>query len=509
MIDRRCLGSLLLALAAVTGAPGASGAQAGPEPALSLEEAIALAKQNNPGYLASVNDADVAHWEVRSSYGRLLAPSLSVSSSLSWQGSGEQLFGSITDDQLGFGGQPSFYLSSYTLGLDYTLDGATLLAPGRSKANREATTARIRNGAAQLEASVTRAYLGVLRRREGQRLSRQELQRAETNLRLARARRDVGSATQLDVRRAEVEVGRARVGVLRAELAVHTARLTLFREIGLEPRADAELSTEFEVEEPRWSEEGLYERALDANPSLRALRASREAADYQVRSARSAYLPSLNLQAGLSGFTREASDTDFFVEQAREQAQTQVEGCEALNELVTRLADPLPAQDCSAFALTDQEAAEIRARNDVFPFDFTNQPPRASLTLSLPIFQGLGRQREVEAAEVERADARYRIREQELALRARIGAGLAAVRTGYESARLEAENQRVADEQLRLAREQYAVGQIPFSELVDAETVKALADRDRIAAVFTYHEALADLEALIGAPLRTDAEGDR
>nr|NIP56725.1 TolC family protein [Gemmatimonadota bacterium]NIR77100.1 TolC family protein [Gemmatimonadota bacterium]NIT85618.1 TolC family protein [Gemmatimonadota bacterium]NIU31581.1 TolC family protein [Gemmatimonadota bacterium]NIU34513.1 TolC family protein [Gemmatimonadota bacterium] len=141
MIDRRCLGSLLLALAAVTGAPGASGAQAGPEPALSLEEAIALAKQNNPGYLASVNDADVAHWEVRSSYGRLLAPSLSVSSSLSWQGSGEQLFGSITDDQLGFGGQPSFYLSSYTLGLDYTLDGATLLAPGRSKANREATTA--------------------------------------------------------------------------------------------------------------------------------------------------------------------------------------------------------------------------------------------------------------------------------------------------------------------------------------------------------------------------------
>lgn len=508
MIDRRSAPVAFLGLVAAA-APALAAAQAPPGEGLPLEEAIALARQNNPAYLASANDADVAHWNVRSAYGQLFAPSISASTSVSWQGSGEQLFGSITDDQLGVGDQPSFYLSSYSLGMSYTLDGATLLSPGRARADRRAATARIRSGAARLEAAVTRAYLDVLRQREGLRLARQELDRAETNLRLARARREVGSASELDVRRAEVEVGRGRVAALQAGQAVRTARLVLFREIGVEPDPDLELTSGFELHEPTWSEAALYERALEANPSLRALRASHQAADYQVKSARSAYLPSLSLQAGLSGFTREASDPDFFVEQARQQAEQQRQQCEALNELVSRLADPLPEQDCSAFALSDQDAQAIRVRNDAFPFDFTTQPPRASLTLSVPIFQGLGRQREVEAARVEREDARYRIREQELALRAEIGASLSAVRTAYETARLEAQNQRVADEQLRLAREQYRVGQIPFGELVDAETVKARADRDRVTSIFGYHAAVADLEAVVGVSLRDGEEGDR
>lgn len=502
---RRALALLLFLVAAAP--PALLPAQAPPDGGLALEEAIALARQNNPGFLASANDADVAHWDVRSAYGRLFAPSLSASSSVSWQGSGEQLFGSITDDQLGIGDQPSFYLSSYTLGLDYTLDGSTLLAPGRAKASRRATTARIRSGAVRLEATVTRAYLDVLRQGEGLRLVRQQLERAETNLRLARARRDVGSASDLDVRRAEVEVGRGHVNLLQAEQSVHTARLTLFREMGIDPDPDAELTSRFELHEPGWTEEALYETALDANPSLSELRASHRSADYRVRSARSSYLPSVNVQAGLSGFTREASDPGFFVEQARQRAEQQRQQCEALNELVRRLADPLPPQDCSAFALSEDEAQAIRVQNDAFPFDFTSQPPRASLTVSVPIFQGLGRQREVEAARVEREDARHRIREQELALRAEIGAGVSAVRTAYEAARLEARNQQVADEQLRLAREQYRVGQISFGELVDAETVKAQADRDRVAAVFAYHDALADLEAVVGTSLRGGEEG--
>lgn len=495
---------LLLALLAF---PADGRGQAVPS-TLSLEEAQEIALANNPSHLASRNDAQVADWDVRAAYGSW-APSVSANSSVAWQGPGEQRFGSLTTEELGFGDQPSYYFSTYNLGMSYTVNGATLFGPGQAKARRRATDARIRSSAAGLEQAVSVAYLEVLRQEEALRLAQQQRARAEANLRLATAQRDVGAVTNLDVRRAEVEVGRARVEVLRTENAVNTARVALHRQLGIQPARDGQrvvLTTEFDLVEPRWTEEGLYGQALEYNPMLAELEASRAAADYQVKTARSAYYPSLSVQAGISGFAREASDPSSLIRQSQLQAQAQVEQCQVLNELFTRLSDPLPTQDCSQFTLSEERIQAIRESNDAFPFDFTRQPTQASLAISIPIFQGLGRQRDVEAAEIERQDARYRIRDQELALRADIASGLAAVETAYQSAMIERENQVVADEQLRLAREQYRVGQISFIDLAEAETVKAQADRERIAALYAYHDALANLEAIVGRSLREPNE---
>ena len=118
--------------------------------------------------------------------------------------------------------------------------------------------------------------------------------------------------------------------------------------------------------------------------------------------------------------------------------------------------------------------------------------------MSIPIFQGLGRQRDLESARAQLNDNRFRIREQELALRADIQSSTAVVRTAYESALIEERNQALADEQLRLAQERYRLGFSNFIDLVEAETVKARADRERIVAVFIYHDAVADLEAVVG-----------
>jgi outer membrane protein TolC len=140
--------------------------------------------------------------------------------------------------------------------------------------------------------------------------------------------------------------------------------------------------------------------------------------------------------------------------------------------------------------------------NSAFPFDFTRQPPSASLSVAIPIFPGLSRERQVEASRLQREDAEYLVREQELALRSDLAVGLGAVRTAYQSALLEQRNQTVADEQLRLARERYQLGAITFIDLVDAETVKAQADRQRLAAIYAYHDAITSLETVVGARLR-------
>ncbi|HAD75488.1 MAG TPA: hypothetical protein DCG16_06875, partial [Gemmatimonadetes bacterium] len=87
--------------------PRGAGAQDIVPITLTLEEAIEIARQDNPGLRAVRNDEAIANWNVRSAYGGLF-PSVSVGGGISWQGSGEQQFGSLTAEQLGFANQPSF-----------------------------------------------------------------------------------------------------------------------------------------------------------------------------------------------------------------------------------------------------------------------------------------------------------------------------------------------------------------------------------------------------------------
>ena len=220
-ISRRAPAVLLLAGSLALGAASTTAQEQVPDQ-LSLDEALRLALRNNPGILSARNDLAVSDWNVNAAYGSWL-PSASLNSSVSWQGSGEQRFGSITADQLGFADQPSFLISSYSASIGYSLSGRTLMAPGQAQRNRDATRARIRSEEAVLRLNVTKAYLEVLRQTDGLALVEQELERAELNLRLARGRQEVGSGNAIDVQQAEVAVGRARIALLQSRTGVSTS----------------------------------------------------------------------------------------------------------------------------------------------------------------------------------------------------------------------------------------------------------------------------------------------
>ena len=469
---------------------------------LSLEEAIRIARGSNPLLQADLNNTEVSDWNIKASYAALI-PSANASSAFSWQGSGEQQFGSVTLSQLGFTNQPSYYFSSYNLGLSYTLDGRILLAIPQAKSDKRAQVAQGEASQSQNVFQVTQAYLEVLRQQEGLQLVRQELERARGNLRLAEGRVEVGSGTALDVRQAEVAVGRARVNVLVSENGVRTGKFRLVQQMGLDPQDGFDLSSTFEIREPIWTEVELMGLALELNPQLEGLRAMVKTQEYSIRMAKSAYLPTISFSAGMSGFTREASDPDFLVAQGQSSSLGSMAQCESLNELYRRLSPPLPTEDCARYLFTEAQRLSIVNGNNNFPFGFTKNPPSASMMISLPIFQGLRRQREVEAARIAEEDSRFQLRDQELRLKADLASGLSTLRTAFEAALIEEENQVWADEQLRLAQERYRLGSATFLEMVEAETVKAQADRDRLAAIFAYHDALASLEAMVGTSLRT------
>ena len=496
-------GSLLraLPLAALILLPGRATTQEIVPVTLSLEEAIEIARSNNPTFQAIRNNEALADWDVKAAYGSLL-PSASTNFSLSWQGAGEQTFGSLTAEELGFADQPSFMFSRYGLNLNYSINGSTLLAPGQAKISRVATRADVAFGSSELISQVTQNYIEVLRQTEQVRVSEQQRERARFNLRLAEAQLQVGTATAVDVAQAAVALGRAEVTVLQTTNALETARIRLLQRMGVDLYSPFVPTTPFVLSEPPWSRDQLVSLGLQASPTLQAARALQSVSSYGVKMAKSAYLPTLSLSAGLNGFTRQASSTALNIQQAETQAQGSIQNCLFTNDLFTRLSDPLPAQDCSAFTFTDDDAQQIRDNNRSFPFDFTGQPASASLTISLPLFQGLDRQRQVTMAQVQLEDLDYEYQEAELALRADIAVTLATVRAAYQAALIEDQNQIVADEQLRLARERFRVGLAGFLELLEAETLKVEADREQIAAIFAYHDSLANLEAVVGTSLR-------
>jgi outer membrane protein len=476
-------------------------AQAQDSPTMTLEEAIALARRSNPEYLQQANDMGLADWAVRDAYGALL-PGASVSTTYGYQAAGAPRFGIFTGTDLGLGSSTDYYSSSYSLGLTYRLSGATLLAPGQARSQRFATAAGIEAAAFNLTANVTRQYIAVKRGQDGVVLARQELARADENLKLAQARVQVGSAIPLESKQAEVERGRAEVALLQAENLGETERLRLAQVLGT-PLPRVQLATTFAVRDVPWTEDELVGQAASAHPQLRAARAAESAADAGVRMARSAYLPSLSVSAGLSGYARQAGNADHLIEQARDNVALQQASCMRWQTIAQGIGQPLPGvpADCSAFTLTPDAEAQIRRENNVFPFNYSRDPFSMSLTLSLPLFDGFSRERQVEQARVTRADAALRLRADEMRIRTEVATALHNVQTARRSAELEARNAELADEQLRLARERYRLGAGSFIELQDAETMKARADRAHLNSVYQFHENLAALEAAVGRPL--------
>lgn len=468
-----------------------------PDSALSLERAISIAVLNNPDHLSVQNNEDAAAWGVRSAYGAFL-PRADIFSGFNYQGSGNNRFGSVS-----LGQTPSFLISDYSLALRMGITGATFFGVGEAKAQQRAALAETDASRFQLVATVTQQYIAAMRARDGLDLTQQELARAEQNLALARARVEVGAAIPLERMQADVERGRAEVEVERARNLLKTETLRLSQQLGVALDLDTQLSTTFEVFEPMWTADQLITWATEANPTLRATRARHDASRKTLRSTQSGYLPSFDVSVRWSGFAREATDPASLISDARNSAAENRESCLLFNAINDGLTEPLNGfpLDCGALGFTAADEAALRSANNVFPFDYTSQPLEARFQISLPLFQGFAQKQRVEQAQANARDAQHRVRAQELQLRTDVVTAHEALLTANRIVAIEEQNRDQAAEQLRLERERYRLGATSFVDLLNAETLRAQADRNYLNALYDFHAALASLEAAVGRRL--------
>jgi len=465
---------------------------------LTLSDAVDLALRYNRTYRQVANDRPAARWSVRNAYSQLFFPSMSAGLGFNYRGAGSQTF--LTQE---FNQESSTIGSDYSLGLNWQLSGTTITQPGLARAEMRATEAQIDGATVNLRVAVQQQYLAALQAEAQVEIAQLQVTRNEEFLRLAQARFQVGQATMLDVRQAEVAKGQADVSLLQARQLVIVEKLRLFQQIGVPAPEDpnvVSLPDTFPVTEPQWNLTELLRSADMDNPDVAVLEARAAAARSSEKSAKAQWLPTLSFSAGWSGFTQESRNPDFLVASARNSALSSQAQCTYTNQAWLNAGEtPL---DCAALGLTPEQEQQIRAGNDVFPFSFTTQPFSARVSLSLPIFTQFGRESRIADAAQRADDAREQVEGQRLLVRTNVTQAYYGLVAAYQAIGIQETNRVAAQEQLRLATERYRVGSGTFFELLDAQVAAQRAEADYVNAIYAYHRAIASLEGAVGRPLR-------
>lgn len=493
---RKMCGALLVMVTATTASfTNLAGAQSAGGTSLSLAEAISLAKANNPSFLQLMNQRRRTEANLRAAYGAFL-PTASTSLGGGFRQGKQELVNGVS-----FGSTSDILSSSWGLNLNYNFSARTLTNLRSARASIEASDADIANSEQLLRTTVTQQYLSVLQQQSLATLQDTLVAYNQLQLDLAKAKAGVGSATSLDVKRAEVVLGTQQVAALRAHNNEAIERLRLFQQLGVPAQPTAQLTSNIPVVEPTLSQAQLLEMAATKNPALLALKSREVVSAQNYRAARAGYLPTFGANASLGGAAQTQTNANALVASAQRQTLSSAAACFSQDSL-RRGAGLSGIPTCGAIVFTPAQESAIRSANDKWPFGFNSNPLNISVGLSLNLFDGFNRERNIESAAADQLDSRYNIRAQELKLTADVSQAFTTLTADYRALRLQEQNTVAAREALQLAQERYRVG---LNSLVDLQQARAdfeRAETDRINAIFEYHRAFAALESAVGRSLR-------
>jgi outer membrane protein TolC len=285
-------------------------------------------------------------------------------------------------------------------------------------------------------AQVARAYLAALRREASVEAAQASVELGQRLLELAESQKRAGTATGLEITRAQVQLADARQRLVMAEHGRSRARLELLRAIGLDLDTMLELATRMDYVAPDPLEVSkALEIARSQRPELRAQSEREHSASLNYAAARAERLPSL-----------------------------------------------------AAFG----DYGTIGSGSRLLP------TRTYGVTLSVPVFDG-GRRgaRRAEAAAGMRMEAlRSKDVREQVELEVRLALDL--LQSADAQVAAAEEGLKLAEDELAHAERRYRAGVGASIEVTDAQTRLERARDNRIAALFAHNSARIDLSAALG-----------
>ncbi|MCS6988658.1 MAG: TolC family protein [Chloroherpetonaceae bacterium] len=280
--------------------------------ALSLNDAVTLALQNNRDLIAARLDRDKSAEGVRQAYG-LAMPNVALGFVYGHSFRQTQFFptnlfptgGANRPSGAGGAGFAAIQLSninSYTASVTLQqplFRPQIFTAIGVASAIKKLSEQSYQASRAETIADVKKAYYDVLIAQEQTKLIAQSVARGEQALNDARLLYKQGLAADIDTLRAFVNVENLRPALVKAQSLVEIAKTLLKAKIGLGASDDFVLtdSLAYDGNPPVLSFETAYAEALDNRPEIQQLKLQIDVAEAQIDAEMANFLPTLDAQA--------------------------------------------------------------------------------------------------------------------------------------------------------------------------------------------------------------------
>lgn len=306
---------------------------------------------------------------------------------------------------------------------------------------------QVASSESDLHYSVRQNYYRVLAYKWLYELSEQVLDQKKEQLRLAQARYEVGSVTELDVLQAEIDVGNQENAVIEAENNLKLAREELNRVLGIDLDSQYPLVEEFNIFEPEYSLDNLTHEAALSRPDYLIYQDQERYNKNSVHISRGAFFPNVSLSL-----------------------------------------------------------SHTRSENSGKGYDFTMNPRNrntsGSLTLSWNLFSGFSDEEQYQQSRVALKNARHDRKKQEQLIDQEVRQAYYTLMQTYEQSRVTEKNRELASRQLELEQERYRLGATSQLNLRTAQVTYEQAEVDYISSIFNFWSNLAALERAVGKKLQ-------
>ncbi len=424
-LRRACRLALIFVLA-----PLGAAAQDAPVAArtVTLREALELSRAHAPAMVAAEGAVDMAEAGLLQVRGTLL-PSLTANGVFS--NSSNERFDQTTGRLVS-----QNYTAQLQAGYDLFTGGRRFAQLRGAGADVDAAEAAQRAQWFTTTLATTQAFYAAAAAEDIVRAAGQRLERARQQMEFAQTRLEIGTATQSDALRAELEVGNAEIALIDAESALRNAMLQLGRQIGVAEAvgaAPAALPTDAPPLPPLAE---LRERALQSSPQVRAAEATLASRTADRLESYLAFAPSLRLTGGY----------------------------------------------------------------DWFSFDFPprEQSWNLRLTASLPLFNNFNREAAIERANASRRTAQAQARDAAIAVGAAVEAAATEVTSAERRVMIAERAVELAREDLRVQEERYQIGAATILDLQTSQVALTDAEIAAVRTRQDLGTAIAQLEAVLG-----------
>lgn len=407
---------------------------------ITLTEAIRLAQENSVTTVQARGNLRTSSAAVKQSYAAFL-PSFSVSARTQRQ-SGDRF--DTQGNLVPFTGNPTNYSTSLTSSLELFDGGRRFFDIKAAKADVNAADAGEIAARYNVALQVKQQYYNILAARESQSAAQAQIQQADQQLRASSLRLRAGAATVSDSLRSAVALGNARLALLTAENNLRVANETLTRLVASSETvtATATDTIDQQVVIPSMTE---LEQLVNKAPAIQQADAQLAAAHASVRSAKTAFLPSVSMN-----FNRGGSGLD------------------------------------PQFGIGDKRYAYNQS---------------LSFSLNFPLFNNLNREVTVARAAVAEDVASVQARDARLLAKQTLVQSVAQMKTAQEQVSIQVQTVAAATEDLRVQQRRYELGATTLLDLLTSQTQLDNARTALIRARYDYRVAKAQLEALIGRDL--------